>query len=162
MLEINPEEIATKIHIHQDHIVTTMKIDDKLSEVFDVEVYVEHDVIKPDGEVIPPDNNECESDYQKVRNNLHTILEYGNKGIDFAFQVARQTEDPKAIGAFTDLLKAVTESNMKLIEIHERKTKVKIKEPDATTGQIVQNNQQNVFLGTTADLSKFIKEMNNK
>jgi len=136
-----------------------MKINDKLSEIFDIEVVKEHDVIRPSGEVIPPDTNEEEGDFDKVRKNIHTLIELGSDGINFALNIAKDTEDVKAIHAFTDLLRAVTDTNMKLIEIHEKRARIKVKEPNHSAGQIVQN-QQNVFVGTTADLSKFVKELN--
>jgi hypothetical protein len=131
-----------------------MKIDKKLSEVFDVEVIKEHDVITPSGEVIPPDNNDEEYDYEKTRRNIHTIIEYGMKGIDFAFNVARSDESARSIEAFTALMKNVQEINSSLMELHEKRNRIK---PEKEKGQIVQNQQNNVFVGTTKDLSNFIK-----
>lgn len=151
-------------HTHPDTQATNthMKIDDNLSEIFDVEVYKENDVITSDGRVIPPDTNEGESDYQKARENLHTILEYGKNGLELSYKIATSTEEPKAIQVMTEMIRTLTETNMKLIEIHEKRARIKPKEPAEKSGQMVQNNQQNIFVGTTSDLGKFIKDIDNK
>lgn len=135
-----------------------MKIDDNLSEIFDVTVIPEHDVIKADGTLIPPDTNVAQSDFDKVRANLHDILEYGNQGLRLAISVATSTEEPKAIEAFTKLFSELSNVNLKLLEIHEKQNKLRPKdEPAEMKGQIVQNQQNNnIFVGTTADLGKFI------
>lgn len=139
-----------------------MKIDKNLSEVFDIEVVKEHDVITSDGRVIPPDNNESENDYEKARENLHNILEYGNKGLDLIHNIAVATEDPKSIAVMTEMIRVLTESNIKLIDIHEKRAKLKAKEPGEIEGKVVQNNQQNIFVGTTADLAKMVNNLRDK
>jgi len=77
-----------------------MKIDDALSEVFDIEAIAEvktGDIITVDNQVVPQGSNKIESDYDRTRNNLHSLLQQGQDALFHALEIAKSTEHPRAL-----------------------------------------------------------------
>ena len=52
-----------------------MKIDDSLSEVFEVKTMTPTEVIDTDGVIVSQSNNKIEDDYEVTRNNLRILLQ---------------------------------------------------------------------------------------
>ena len=136
-----------------------MKIDDQLAEVFDSEPVLEGDVITAAGELLPPEDNADEYDFQKVRDNMHTLMEYGKEGIEFSLQVAKNAETPASISVFTQMIDTLTRLNTAIIDMHDKRKKIKKSVGEKETLNQVNNN---VFVGTTTELKQFLKEMKNK
>jgi hypothetical protein len=134
------------------------KIDRQLAEVFDVEIVKEPDVIR-DGEVIPPDTDKEDNDFDKARVNLHNLLEQGNLALQFAMDVARENEQARSLEVYTNLLNTLVEANMKLMDVHEKRRKIKNMSVSKEIKKEESHIQNNLFVGTTTELKKFIKEM---
>ena len=138
-----------------------MKIDRQLAQVFDAELVEEPEVITSDNRVLPPEDNSEEYDFQKVRDNLHTLMDYGNEGLEFALQVARESENPRAIEVFSNMIKNLSDLNISLMDVHDKRKKIKREKGETTpTAQNITKNQ--VFVGTTKELKNFIQEMKDK
>lgn len=135
-----------------------MKIDDKLSQVFDMEVVKEGEVITSDGEVILPEESMEDYDFEEIRKNLHELLRYGKEGLEFALNITRESESPNALEKFTSLLGQLNAINLSLLVAHEKRKKIgSFKKEEKQEIKTVNNN--NVFVGSSKDLNKFIKEM---
>ena len=74
-----------------------MNIDDKLAEVFDLPVS-EGELITAKQEVIAPVDDSIEYDYNKTRNNLHTLLHTGTEALDYMLDIAKQSAAKKQSG----------------------------------------------------------------
>jgi hypothetical protein len=131
-----------------------MKIDDKLSEVFDLAP-----MPKPDLSVseTPPEHNEkIESDYEVTRTNLRTLLVTGQEALMQALEVAKQSEHPRAFEVVGNLMKQLADVNQQLMDLHQQKQK--LDEPSkAEKAKQVTNNA--IFVGSTTELNKLIKTM---
>ena len=141
-----------------------MSIDEKLSQVFDLEPISEDrmEIITKDGEVIPPKNEALDYDYETTRANLHSLLEQGKAALDAALAVARQSEHPRAFEVVSGLMKDLADINGKLLDLHKKKQAIET--PKNQTGTQPQQQSGNVtnnaiFVGSTADLSKMLDDL---
>jgi Terminase DNA packaging enzyme len=135
-----------------------MKLDDSLSEVFDVAPMSKTEVIAKDGEVIPESNDRIENDYDVTRNNLRELLSTGQAALTHALEVAKQSEHPRAFEVVGNLMKQLADVNQQLMDIHQQKAKLDApKGVTKTGGDKVTNNA--IFVGSTAELNKMIKKM---
>lgn len=141
-----------------------MKIDDKLSQVFDIEP-VQSEVITKTGEVIIPESKGLEDkidyDYDKTRKNLHDLLATGQEALMHALEVAKSSEHPRAFEVVGNLMNQLADINEKLLKLSEKKQKLdapsEYKEGGST--KTVTNNNA-IFVGSTSELNKLIHNMN--
>lgn len=140
-----------------------MKIDDKLSEVFDVEP-MKQEVITKSGHVVIPESKGLEEnidhDYEKTRSNLHSLLATGQEALMHALEVAKSSEHPRAFEVVGNLMNQLADINEKLLKLSEKKQK--LDNPNPTKGgeqasQVTNNNA--IFVGSTSELSKLISNM---
>lgn len=137
-----------------------MKIDDKLSEVFDTPpIKVEAELVIPaEAKDVTP-NDKLESDYDRARTNIHDLLNKGHEALANALEVAKQSEHPRAFEVVGNLVKQLTDVNQQLIDLHQQKQKLEAtKEGGPSNGKVTNNNV--IFTGSTAELTKMIKNMN--
>lgn len=144
-----------------------MKIDESLSEVFDVEPMEvkSGELITSSGDVIVPDqpkDEKIEYDYEKTRGNLHALLQSGQDALMHALEVAKASEHPRAFEVVGNLMKQLSDVNAQLLDLHEKKQKLDIpkgkQEETGNTKQVTNNNA--IFVGSTADLNKMLQNMN--
>lgn len=107
-----------------------------------------------------PKTAEDNNDYEYARQNIYRTIETGANALDELAQVAAQSQHPRAYEVLTNLVKTMVEANKDLM--HLKKTKAEIQrmsdEPVDMGGNKVQNN---LFVGSTAELQKFISGMKN-
>ena len=133
-----------------------MKIDDSLSEVFEVKTMTTTEVIDTDGVIVSQSNNKIEDDYEVTRNNLRILLQQGQEALQKSLDVAMQSEHPRAFEVVGNLMKQLADINQQLLDLHQQKQK--LDEPSkADKAKQVTNNA--IFVGSTAELNKLIKNM---
>jgi uncharacterized membrane protein len=133
-----------------------MKIDDSLSEVFEVKTMTPTEVIDTDGVIVSQSNNKIEDDYEVTRNNLRILLQQGQEALQKSLDVAMQSEHPRAFEVVGNLMKQLADINQQLLDLHQQKQK--LDEPSkADKAKQVTNNA--IFVGSTAELNKLIKNM---
>lgn len=139
-----------------------MKIDENLSEVFDIEPMevVTGEIITVDNEVIPPKDQKIEHDYEKTRSNLYSLLEQGQDALIAALSVAKQSEHPRAFEVVGNLMKQLADVNEQLMSLHEKKQKLDApkKGEESPSKQVTNNNA--IFVGSTTELNKMLSNMN--
>lgn len=134
-----------------------MNTDESLSNVFDVE-HVEQskgELVVQTGEIVTSDR--IESDYDKTRSNLHSLIDQGKEALEHALSVAKQSEHPRAFEVVGALIKQLADVNQQLMDVHQQKKK--LEEPakgSVGTGKVTNNA---IFVGSTAELSNMIKKM---
>lgn len=136
-----------------------MKIDDSLSKVFDVETIPQKstELITQDGEIITPPSEKVESDYDTARSNLRELLTTGKAALEHALEVAKSSEHPRAFEVVGNLMKQLADVNQQLMDIHQQKQRLDGPK-EKKSGDRVTNNA--IFVGSTNELSKMIKNMN--
>lgn len=134
---------------------------DELNKTFNIESeIIPTKTIKPE-EIVPIENSvvdiknsDVKIDYNYVRGNLYSIIEKGQKAINGALELAQETESPRAYEVFGQLVKSVSDTTEKLIDLQK-----KLKDLDDSKTQNTPTTVNNtLFVGTTAELSKLLKE----
>ena len=135
-----------------------MKIDDNLSEVFGVPTMPNTTTEVIDGttgEIVQSSEQKLSDDYDTARDNMYDLLTQGKQALTVALEVAKQSEHPRAIEVVGNLMKQLADMNQQLLDLHQQKQK--IEGPTKKTGNVTNNA---IFVGSTAELNKMIKNMN--
>ena len=101
------------------------------------------------------DSDNVQVDYDYTRANLQELIEKGKDGLDLAMRIAEETEHPRAIEVLAGMLKGVADVNDKLMDLNKKK-----QDAEEGTGKKVTNN--NLFIGSTTDLQRLLKENKKK
>lgn len=124
---------------------------------------LEGDLITSGGEVIPVAQDETEEnieyDYRQTRSNLHSLLNQGGQALTYALEIAKQSEHPRAFEVVGELMSKLADVNGQLLDLSEKRQKLKGKIKPETEGSKVTNNNA-FFVGTPAELNKLINDMN--
>jgi hypothetical protein len=97
------------------------------------------------------------TDYNVVRKNYEDIIDKGKSAIDDILEIAKHSEHPRAFEVAATLIKNVTEANEKLIGL--QKTMREMTKKSTRSGT---NIDKAIFVGSTAELSKFLKNKSNE
>ena len=129
------------------------RVEDKLNEILDITeknvVPVEHKQIIPR----PKEKEDIDSDYKYSRENLYNLVERGQDAIDGIVQLAKDADNPRAYEVAGTLIKNVGEVTEKLLVLQEKMKKLNdevVKAPNKV--------ENNLFVGSTAELQKLIKK----
>ena len=132
--------------------VRPMSVDDHLDEVLGIIEKPKKEVVKSDRIVPVITNDDGETDFQYVRENLYNLIERGQDGLEEMLEIAKSSEHPRAMEVFGQLIGKLTETNKELLNLH----KVKKDISQDTSGP--KNVSNNLFVGSTAELQKFLKK----
>lgn len=126
------------------------KLNQTLSEVLDVEP------IKYQTEVVEV-KTPVEDDAEFARTNIRDLIQKGNSAVDNLLLVATASEHPRAYEVAAGLIKNLADLNKDLLEIQKRKRDL---DPTQSKSNSTTNIDKAVFVGSTTELVKFLK--NNK
>ena len=138
--------------------------DKKMEEIFDItpkNINVEDKKTKTNvvAHYNEPDLNEDLTDaYQQSRENLQGIIDQGQEAMHEILQIAKAGQHPRAFEVYGGLLKNMVDANKELLNIQKQMrdmTGVK-KEVNNT------NIDKAIFVGSTSELSKLLKDNGNK
>ena len=102
--------------------------------------------------------DDIEKDYDYTRGNLYSIIEKGQEAINGILEIAQESEMPRAYEVAGQLIKSVSDATDKLIDLQK-----KVKEVNEEKEARGPNNVTNaLFVGSTADLAKLIKQQDKK
>lgn len=125
------------------------KINEKLSELFDVEP-IKIESPKQDV-VVVSETNPVESDAEFARKNIRNLIDKGSHAIDDLLQVAKHSESPRAYEVAANLIKNLSDLNKDLLEVQKRKKDLVVEKSSGV------NVDKAVFVGSTAELMKLLK-----
>ena len=131
--------------------VMPMNVDDHLDEVLGIIEKPKKEVVKAERLVPVISDDDSDLDFQYVRENLYNLIERGQDGLEEMLEIAKSSEHPRAMEVFGQLIGKLTETNKELLNLH--KTKKDISQD--TSGP--KNVSNNLFVGSTAELQKFLK-----
>ena len=102
---------------------------------------------------------DIQQDYETSRAQLHMLVMKGQEAVDGILDVARASDHPRAYEVAGQLIKHVADTTDKLIDLQK-----KMKELDAEEKKGPTTVNNSMFVGSTADLQKLLKqqkELNN-
>jgi hypothetical protein len=128
---------------------------DNLSDVFDIAPLPRQGlpIVQPEA-----GKKDVADDAAEVRRNLKQLVNTAQDALEYALDMAKQSESPRAYEVLANLLNTAADLNTKLIDVHtaEQKITKPSKEEPAGTQHITNNNV--VFTGTTSELGELIMQ----
>ena len=100
------------------------------------------------------DDNQVTDDFEYARGHMIAVIEKGQEALSGMLDVAGQSQHPRAFEVVATLIKTVADANKDLLELQKRKKDLTGIGPAPTT---VNNN---LFVGSTAELQQLIKKQN--
>lgn len=109
---------------------------------------------QPDAVVTSCVDTQVTDDFEYARGNLIAAIEKGQEALTSIVDVAGMSQHPRAYEVVATLLKTVADANKDLLELQKRKKDLTGISSTPTT---VNNN---LFVGSTAELQRLIKKQN--
>lgn len=101
---------------------------------------------------------QLKKDYEYTRGNLYSLIEKGQEAVDGILELAQESDQPRAYEVAGQLIKHVGDVADKLVDL--QKKVAEIENPKKTKEVNTTNNT--MFVGSTADLAKFLKAQRDK
>lgn len=136
-----------------------MKQFDGIEEALDVETSL---VPKKESkmEVVPTTTTEqLKKDYDYTRGNLYSLIEKGQEAVDGILEVAQSSDQPRAYEVAGQLIKHVGDVADKLADLHKKVNEIENPKGSSSDKQVTNNT---MFVGSTAELAKFLKSKQDK
>ena len=118
-----------------------------------------HDVIANSLDLQPIEDNKKAAqdnivdDYEYARGNMIAVIEKGQEALSGILDVAGMSQHPRSYEVVATLVKAVADANKDLLELAKKRKD--LEKVDNGGPQTVNNN---LYLGSTADLLKLLKD----
>jgi hypothetical protein len=107
--------------------------------------------------IVKSTDDNATKDFEIARSNIHYMAEIAKEAILSLNDIANQSQHPRAFEVLAKLIDTSVNANKSLLELQE-----KIRNLDSIETNISNNSknvQNNLFVGSTADLQQFIKNM---
>jgi len=98
-------------------------------------------------------SDDVDKDYEYTRANLYSLIEKGQESLNGIMELAGESASPRAYEVAGQIIKSVADTTDKLMELQK-----KVKEVDEDKGKPTQVTNNALFVGSTSDLSKMIKQ----
>ena len=98
----------------------------------------------------------AKDDFTIARSNIHNIIDTGSEALDKLMKIADQSQQARAYEVVAILIKNLLDANKDLLSI--QKTIREIHDIEKPTNNTTVNHN-NLFVGSTAELQKVIKDM---
>jgi hypothetical protein len=131
-----------------------------MEDIFDIEVEKEDTAIEQSQPSKPvpkkQEQDHQDKDYEYTRGQLYNLIDKGQEAFNGALEVAQESGHPRAYEVAVNAMKQVADTTDKLIDLQK-----KMKDLDAPTKNSVNTKTtNNLFVGSTADLQKMLKQIN--
>jgi hypothetical protein len=98
--------------------------------------------------------SDIKDDYDFARAKYYSLAEKGDEAIELMMELARDTEHPRAFEVLSNMMKQNAEVADRLMELQEKKKKVEKVDRDSPMLPDGSMTQNNIFVGSTADLQR--------
>jgi hypothetical protein len=115
---------------------------------------------EPKMEIVPTTTTEqLKKDYDYTRGNLYSLIEKGQEAVDGILEVAQSSDQPRAYEVAGQLIKHVADVADKLGDLHKKVNEIENPIGSSSEKQVTNNT---MFVGSTAELAKFLKQKQDK
>ena len=119
---------------------------------------VQPEVVDEKIQKIKESTDDIKKDYDYTRGNLYSIIEKGQEAINGILELAQESEMPRAYEVAGQLIKNVADATDKLMDLQK-----KLKDVEEEKQSRGPSNVTNaLFVGSTAELAKLLKEKDKK
>ena len=102
---------------------------------------------------LPPEEKNVDNDYKYSRDTYYELVEKGKESLELMIEVARESEHPRAFEVLSGMIKNISDVNDRLMDLNKKKKDLDKKEEI----QKIANTTNNLFVGSTAELQKILK-----
>ena len=136
---------------------TEKLVEQRIEKHLDLVEHNKEHYIEPEVLSVTINGEEKETDFRYARENMYHIIERGRDAMEELLEIAKAEESPRAFEVFGQLLKNMTDTQEKLMELHQKKQKL---ENDGERQEVTkaQNVTNALFVGSTAELLKLVKK----
>jgi len=107
-----------------------------------------------------PIREHTDVDYNFARDNLRKIINTSIDALRDLEQVAQDSQQPRAYEVLSLLVKTISDANKELVALHRQHIELEIKSNEG--GKTVSQQQNNIFVGSTAELDELLKMMHKR
>lgn len=135
-------------------------LDQKLSRILNTEYIPAEDKPAEQAVVVHQrDESDKTIDADYSRSNYYALIEQGNEAINGILNVARESQHPRAYEVAATLIKNMSEVTEKLMILQKQRKELEAEQEKTQTNI---NVEQAVFVGSTADLLKKVRDESSK
>lgn len=131
---------------------------DGIDEALNTESVIDAEVVEKETEIVKSqkERDDIKKDYEYTRGQLYSLIEKGQESLDGIMELAQESSSPRAYEVAGQIMKNVADTADKLMELQKR---TKDLGEESTKGPTSVTNNAVFFKGSTADLTKFIKNL---
>lgn len=134
------------------------KVNDSLSNALDIP-FEKQEILEPIKQVEEVQlTSDAESDYNLARITFRNLITQGNLAMEDMKELARQSESPRAYEVFATMMKTISETTKDLYDLQKKTKELKQVNGKPTQPDGAINVEKAIFVGTTAQLLKKVKE----
>ena len=125
---------------------------------------IQSDIVAVDKpEVVTPvdttsTKEQLKKDYEYTRGHLYSLVEKGQEAVDGILELAQESDQPRAFEVAGQLIKHVGDVADKLVDLQKKVNEIENPKKDKQ----VNTTNNTMFVGSTADLAKFLKKQRDK
>ena len=132
---------------------------DEISDSLDIEVQA-GEIVKETKQQLKQINKQEDhiKDYEYTRGNLYSLIEKGQEAVDGILELAQESDQPRAFEVAGQLIKHVGDVADKLVDLQKKVNEIE----NPKKSKEVNTTNNTMFVGSTADLAKFLKQQKDK
>ena len=101
----------------------------------------------------PPEEKNIDNDYKYSRDTYYELVEKGKQSLELMIEVARESEHPRAFEVLSGMIKNISDVNDRLMDLNKKKKEIDKKDEIKK----IANTTNNLFVGSTTELQKLLK-----
>lgn len=94
------------------------------------------------------------ADFEYARENMMEVINKGQEALFDLMDVARQSQHPRAYEVLATMMNTMVGASKDLLDLQAKKKKILEEDPSASPQQVTNN----LFVGSTAELQKYLKQ----
>lgn len=102
-------------------------------------------------------NTQVDTDFDFARENMMEVMNKGQEALFELMDVAKQSQHPRAYEVLSTMMNTMLSASKDLMDLQAKKKKLLEDDPEATPNSVTNN----LFVGSTAELQKYLKQHKN-
>jgi hypothetical protein len=99
-------------------------------------------------------STQANADFEYARENMMEVINKGQETLFDLMDVAKQSQHPRAYEVLATMMNTMVGASKALLDLQAKKKKIMEDDPSASPQQVTNN----LFVGSTAELQKYLKQ----